>query len=135
MRTSLSPSPPPDAQSPTMDLTYLLFDATDDHSGACSFDAMASVLPARLPAVLDEAGAVLGWAWREFGAPSTLGDESQWHFDLQAADENSMPLDITFDGKQARMSPLPQLQGRVTVTLTISGPGSFANAFRQAFSD
>lgn len=116
-----------------MELSYLLFDVTDDDSGACSLDAMASVLPSRLPAVLDEVASVLGWAWREFGAPSTLGDESQWHFDLQAVDETSTPLDVTFDGEQARMPPLPQLQGWVTITLTISGPGSFADAFGEAF--
>lgn len=118
-----------------MKLYYLLFDATDDDSGAWTYDAMASVLPDRLPAVLDEVGAVLGWAWREFGAPSTLGDESQWHYDLQGVDEANTPMDITFDGEQARMSLPPKLQGRVTITLTISGPGAFGEAFREAFPE
>jgi hypothetical protein len=118
-----------------VELSYLLFDPTDDESGAWSFDAMASAVPARLPAVLDEVGAVLGWAWREFGTPSTLGDESQWHFDLQAVDETSTPLDITFDGEQARMSIPPPQHGRVTITLTISGPEAFGIAFKDAFSE
>jgi hypothetical protein len=118
-----------------MDLSYLLFDATDDESGAWSFDAMATVLPARLPAVLDEVGAVLRWAWREFGAPSTLGDEGGWDFDLHAMDETSAPLDITFDGEQARMPLPPGHEGRVTITLTLSGPSAFGSAFREAFSE
>jgi hypothetical protein len=118
-----------------MQLSYLLFDATDDDSGACSFDAMASVVPTRLPAVLDEVRAVLAWAWREFGAPSTLSDESQWHFDLQAVDETSTPLEITFDGEQARVSLPPHPKDRVTITLTISGPEAFGIAFKEAFSE
>ena len=49
-----------------MELDYLLFDATDEETGSWSFDAMASVAPARLPALLREIEAVLAWAWREW---------------------------------------------------------------------
>ena len=118
-----------------MELSYLLFDATDDDSGACSFDAMASVMPSRLPAVLAEVSAVLAWAWREGGAPSAHGDGTGWDFDLQAADETRAPLAITFDGKEARVSLPPGFAGRVTITCTLSGPGAFGDAFRHSFSE
>ena len=42
-----------------MPLAYLLFDSSDEDGGHCSFDAMASVLPDRLPALLREVEAVL----------------------------------------------------------------------------
>jgi hypothetical protein len=118
-----------------MHLTYLLFDATDDDAGACSFDAMAAVAPARLAPLLAEISTVLAWAHGEFGAPSAGGDENGWDYDLQAVDDGSAPLPIRFDGRQAHLAPPPQLGGRITVTLTVSGPAAFAHAFRQAFPD
>src|SRR6185369_12734006 len=53
------------ARPPTpeaMQLDYLVFDASDEDSGRESFDAMASVAPDRLPALLAEVAAVLRWA-------------------------------------------------------------------------
>ena len=50
-----------------MQLHYLDFDFSDEESGRGSFDAMASVVPSRLPALLAEIAAVLGWAGRAFG--------------------------------------------------------------------
>ena len=118
-----------------MALSYLIFDAADDDSGACSFDAMASVVPNWVPAVLDEVGAVLRWAWRGFGAPSTADDGGGWDFDLQAVDDASTPLEITFDGEQTRLSLPPGFEGRVTISLTITGPRPFADAFREVFPE
>lgn len=118
-----------------MELSFLLFDATDDDSGACSFDAMASVVPNRVPAVLDEIGTVLRWAWHEFGAPSSADDGSKWDFDLQAVDDASTPLDISFDGDQTQLSLPRELEGRVTISLAITGPVAFAHAFRETFPE
>jgi hypothetical protein len=47
-----------------LEAAHLDFDFSDEDSGRGSFDAMASVLPDRLPALLAEIAAVLGWAAR-----------------------------------------------------------------------
>ena len=119
-------------------LNYLLFDTTDEESGACAFDAMASVLPDRLAALLAEVRAVLAWATSLFGPPSSAGDEcdaNDWAFDLQATDTTGAPLAIAWDMLGARVMLPPTVAGRLTLTLTVSGHRAFADAFRQAFAD
>jgi hypothetical protein len=118
-----------------MHLDYLLFDASDEENGACSFDAMASVLPDRLPALLREATAVLAWAHGAFGLPATGADEGEWDFALQALEEPDRPLEIRYDAGREQVS-LPQApRGRVTVSLTVTGSPDFAAAFRKAFPE
>lgn len=116
-------------------MDYLLFDATDEEGGACSFDAMASVPAERLPALLREVEAVLAWAHREFGPPGAGADEGEWAFELQAVAEPARPLEIGYDraGARVRLPPVPP--GRVTLTLTVSGSRAFAAAFRDAFPE
>lgn len=116
-------------------LDYLLFDATDEESGSCSFDAMASVAPDRLPALLHEVEAVLDWAVRGFGAPAAGGDDGEWDFALQAADAQDRALDIAFDAERARVVLRDGSAGRVTLALTVSGSARFAGAFRDAFPE
>lgn len=119
-------------------LSYLLFDTTDEESGGCAFDAMASVLSDRLPALLAEVHAVLAWATHLFGPPSSAGDgvdTDDWAFDLRAIDEAGAPLDITWDLQRAQVLLPPTVAGRLTLTLTVSGHRAFAEAFRQAFAD
>jgi hypothetical protein len=118
-------------------LSYLLFDASDEASGASAFDAMASVLPDHLPALLAEAQAVLAWAAHLFGPPSSAddeGDADDWVFDLQATDAAGAPLAIAWDMQRAQVVLPPGVAGRLTLTLTISGHRAFADAFRQAFA-
>lgn len=117
-----------------MELQYLLFDFTDDEAGACSFDSLASVLPARLPVLLHEIEAVLAWAHREFGAPTTAADDGDWNFELQADGEDDVPMDINYDIERARVS-MPAASGRVTLALTITGSRAFGAAFKDAFPD
>ncbi|MBX3660392.1 MAG: hypothetical protein KF740_18295 [Ramlibacter sp.] len=117
-------------------LSYLLFDATDEESGACAFDAMASVLPDRLPALLAEVQAVLTWATHLFGSPANADDEGgaeDWTFDLQATDEAGTPLTLTWDVQRAQVLLPAAAGGRLTLTLTLSGPRAFADAFGEAF--
>lgn len=119
-------------------LSYLLFDATDEDSGACSFDAMACVLPDRFPALLAEVQTVLIWATRAFGPPAATaddGDTAEWMFDLQATDQAGAPLAITWDPEQTHVQPPQVIDGRITLTLTVSGSPAFAAAFREAFAD
>lgn len=116
-----------------MQLQYLLFDASDEEGGACSFDAMASVLPAGLAALVQEVETVLRWAHRAFGTPAAGADEAEWDFDLHAVDENDAPLAISYDDRNAQVSVAAP--GRVTLTLTVTGSRAFGAAFREAFPD
>jgi hypothetical protein len=117
-----------------MQLEYLLFEFTDDETGHCSFDALASVLSPRFPALIQEVEGVLGWAYRNFGAPSAAEDDGEWGFELQAVGEHGVPLEITYDLDRARVCMLQPL-GRVTLALTVSGSRAFAEAFSDAFPD
>jgi len=112
-------------------LDYLLFDFSDEEGGAGSFDAMASVLPDRLPALAAEVEAVLRWAHREFGVPSA--DEGDWDFELQATCEPDTPLHAAYEPASGRLSLSPDRDARTTLSLTLSGSPSFCEAFRQAF--
>lgn len=116
-----------------MQLEYLIFDFTDEETGAGSFDAMASVLPARLPALAAEIEGVLQWAWREFGAPSGADESGQWAFELQATGDHQMPLEAAYDVERGKLSLPHGTQGRVTLSLTLSGSQVFCEAFNQAF--
>lgn len=117
-----------------MPLQYLIFEATDEETGACSFDAMASVLPDRLPALIHEVETVLGWAYRDFGAPSSVEEGGEWDFELQAVAEHDVPLEIIYDCERATVS-MPRVPGRVTVALTLTGSRAFAAAFADTFPD
>ena len=115
-----------------MNLDYLLFDSTDEADGSCSFDALASVLPERMPALCDEVAGVLGWAHRSFGAPVAPEDGGAWDFHLQATAEHGEPLEMDFDCAVNQVV-MPPARGRVTVALTVSGSRTFASAFREEF--
>ena len=115
-----------------MRLDYLIFDPTDEEDGACSFDAMASVLPPRLPALLREVQAVLGWAHRDFGAADA---EGEWDYELQATDEGGEPVAVSYDAARAQVELTQPPDGRLTLALTVTGSAAFADAFRAAFPD
>lgn len=118
-----------------MHLEYLLFDFTDDDTGACSFDAMASVDASRIPPLLHEIEAVLAWSHRGFGPASGAGDEGEWDFELQATLEPDTLLPIAYGVERARID-LPRVPaGRITITLTLSGSRAFGAAFREAFPE
>ena len=118
-----------------MQLQYLDFDFSDEESGRGSFDAMASVVPARLPALLDEVGAVLRWASETFGAAGTLQDEGEWDYELQGVAEPDTPLEIAYDRSAGAvtLSTAPSGSSRITLTLTLSGSPGFCEAFRASF--
>jgi len=116
-----------------MELEYLLFDATDEEDGSCSFDALASVTPDHISPLAGEITQVLGWAHRSFGAAVPAEDGGGWDFDLQAVGEDDAPLTIMYEAASGRLV-LPQVRGRVTVAFTVSGPRAFADAFREAFA-
>jgi hypothetical protein len=118
-----------------MQLEYLIFDSTDEADGSCSFDALASVVAERMPALGDEIAAVLRWARHTFGAPAAFEDGGDWDFHLQARGEDEVPLPIGYDLAQDEVAVVPAVRGRVSVALTLSGSRSFADAFNHAFPE
>ena len=90
-----------------MTLDYLIFDASDDGEGTGTWEAMASVRAADLPAVLAEAQAVLTAAERRAPGPrGPLDEGGAWDADEQ----------VQTDGEWT------------TVTLTITGPWAWGEA-------
>jgi hypothetical protein len=117
-------------------LHYLEFDYSEDAQGHGSFDAMASAVPAQLPALQAEVLRVLAWAHRDFpgerGGPDDGGD---WDYELQGVQEVATPLDAGYDPASGRLSLAPGAAGvpRTTLSLTLSGTPQFCEAFRAAF--
>lgn len=90
-----------------MNLQYLIFDASDDGEGTGSWEAMASVRAADLPAVQAEAQAVLAAAERYAPGPrGPLDDGGVWDADLQQHTDGDW----------------------TTVTLTVTGPWAWGEA-------
>ena len=120
-----------------MNLNYLDFDYSEDADGVGTFDAMASVQPAQIPALHAEIASVLAWAhqhWPDACGPSEDGGE--WHYDLHGTQEVSTPLVLRFDDTAGQLhatagSPAPP---RTTITLTVSGSAAFCDALREAFA-
>lgn len=119
-----------------MSLHYLEFDHSEDTEGVFTFDAMASVAPAHLPAVLAEIERVLAWAFAHFpGSRGLLDEGMQWDFDLQSQREFTVPDRIDFEEATGRVRIQAGEAGvpRYTVTLSLSGEGAFGEAFIAAF--
>ncbi|HSV45200.1 MAG TPA: hypothetical protein VLJ58_05355 [Ramlibacter sp.] len=116
------------------ELQYLDFDFSDEDSGRGSFDAMASVLPERLPALLAEIAAVLGWATGAFGPGGAGEDEGEWGYDLQGLIEPGTALEVVYDEGSGVVTLTPAAgPARTTLTLTLSGSPAFCDAFRKRF--
>jgi hypothetical protein len=87
-----------------MQLHYLDFDFSDEDNGRGRFDAMASVLPDRVP------------------------DE------VQGIIEPCTPLKVAYDEGSSEVSLTPAAgPARTTLTLTLSGSPAFCDAFRDRF--
>jgi hypothetical protein len=85
-----------------MHLQYLIFDASDDGEGNGSWEAMASVRPDELSAVMAEVRAVEAAAQSDApGRRGALDDGGVWDLDVQT---------------------LPDGDDRVSLTLTLTGP-------------
>jgi hypothetical protein len=96
-----------------MTLSYLDFERSENTDGAVTLDAMASVPPADLPAVLAEIDAVLGWLGQHFGArQGPLDEGGGWDADVQQQ---------------------PDGPGRVACTLTLALAPDVADALLARF--
>lgn len=117
-----------------MQLQYLDFEFSDEENGRGSFDAMASVFPDRVPAVLAEMTQVLRWAVDAFGSAGQLEEDSEWAHAVQAIIEPSTPLKVLVDEGSGEVS-LEPVGGskRVTFTITLTGSRAFCDALRQRF--
>lgn len=119
-----------------MPLNYLDFDYSEDADGNGTLDAMASVLPAQLPALQNEIAAVLAWAHAHWpGACAPLEDGGTWHYDLHGVQEVQSPLTFSFDeaAGQLHTTTGSAAPPRTTLTLTLSGSSDFCTALCEAF--
>ena len=119
-----------------MKLHYLEFDFSEDAQGHGSFDAMASVVPAQLPALQAEVLRVLAWAHRDFpGERGGLDDGGDWDYELQGIQETATTLDVAYDPAAASLIIVPGATGvpRTTLSLTLTGTPQFCAAFRAEF--
>lgn len=119
-----------------MTLNYLDFDYSEDADGTGTFDAMASVAPAQVPALQAEITAVLNWAHRHWPhSCGPLDEGGTWLYDVQGAQEVSTPLGLEFDAASGDLRTLlgTAAPPRTTLTFTISGGPEFCGAFRDAF--
>jgi hypothetical protein len=115
-------------------LHYLDFDFSDEDSGRGSFDAMASVLPYRVAAVLDEMAAVLQWAVVSFGPAGRLHDDGDWDYELQGTIEPDTPVPVKYDEASGVVYlPPANVSSRVTLSLTLTGSRAFCEAFNERF--
>jgi hypothetical protein len=97
-----------------MHLNYLIFDASDDGEGTGTWEAMASVREADLPAVRAEVQAVLQRAQaNEPGPRGPLDEGGAWDADEQVT------ADVEWH----------------TVTLTLTGPWEWGEALMGAFGN
>jgi hypothetical protein len=117
------------------ELRYLDFDFSDEDSGRGSFDAMATVVPGQMPALLAEISAVLRWARRAFGPAGALQYDGEWGYDLAGVVEPDAPLELAYDEGTGEVSLTPAATGQAltTLTLTLSGSSAFCEAFREEF--
>lgn len=119
-----------------MTLQYLDFDYSEDAHGHGSFEAMASVPAARLPALQAEIALVLDWAFATFSDQrAPLEEGGEWDYLLQAQQEWSAPEQLAYDETRRSFSSRLGLPGppRHMLTLVLSGRAQFCDAFRQKF--
>jgi hypothetical protein len=119
-----------------MTLNYLDFDYSEDAEGTGTFDAMASVSSAQLPALQAEIAQVLAWAYMHF--PDGCGPEEDgglWQYDLQGVQEVSKHLQLDFDAASSSIQcGLGNASApRTTLTFSVSGNAEFCEALRAAF--
>jgi hypothetical protein len=115
-------------------LQYLVFDQSEDEHGHGTFDAMAAVAPAQLPALTSELQTVLDWAHSTFGPPAPLDEGAEWDCELQGVQETATPLEVRYrPGEGMALQPGRLGEPRVTLSITLTGTPAFCAALRDAF--
>ncbi|WP_312307377.1 hypothetical protein, partial [Pulveribacter sp.] len=119
-----------------MALHFLDFDYSEAEDGVATWDAIASVPEARRQELAQEVHSILAWAWTEFGALHGPHEEGGlWQYDLQCERRGQPLQELRYDGACGELVPALQAgsDGRVTLTLSISGLPAFAEAFAAHF--
>ena len=117
----------------TIQLSYLDFESSDSGDDTQTLEAMATVAPARVGAVLAEVTDVLAWAQRHFpGGPQPLDEGGEWDLLLQAQVDDRPPVALHLATGQVVGLPLLPASGWVCVTLTLAGRPAFVQAVQDA---
>ncbi len=119
-----------------MTLQYLDFDDSEDGHGHGTFEAMASVPSARLPALQAEIAQVLDWAHANFpGQRAPLEEGGEWDYQLDSQQEWVVPETLDYDEatRQFRRQPGAPGEPRHVVSLALSGSAQFCEALRARF--
>lgn len=117
-------------------LQLLDFDCTEDADGMVCWDALASPAAEHQAALLQEVSQVLSWAFTLAPhGPGALEDGAPWDFDLQASQQGPSGASVSAHiawhpetGLTVRTPLSPE--GRLALSLTLSGTAAFAVAFR-----
>lgn len=118
-------------------LRFLDFDYSEDHEGQGTWDAMASVLPAHLPELLQELTEVLDWAHQVFaGVRGPMEEGGDWDYELQGVQEVLTPLQLDYREEHGGVQLHRGAGGapRHTITLSISASAAFSQALRERFA-
>ena len=117
-----------------MTFDYLDFEFSDDETGSCTWDALASVNADRVPALAAEIEQLLRWASQRFaGRQGALDEGADWDDDLQAQDDEGSALPVQFDSHLGRLQLAAAAVGRTTVSLSLSGTRQFGQALQEKF--
>jgi hypothetical protein len=100
----------PGAQCRAWPCTTLDFDYSEDDDGNGTWDAMASVTPTHLSALLAEVAEVLRWAHRDFGGrPAPLDEGGDWDWALHSLHEKgAAPCALHYDAASASVVLTPR---------------------------
>ncbi len=118
-------------------LHYLDFDTSDGSDDTVVFDALATVPEARRPALWAEVQTVLAWAHATFpDQRAPIEDGGEWDYALQATQEHSTPIALTYDEATTQFTATPGTPSppKHTIALSITATPTFAAAFQESFN-
>ena len=114
-------------------LHYLMFEETASDGHSLTWEAMASVPPVRLPAVLDELAEVMAWASQHLGTPpNPLDDGGEWDALLEVQTDGGPPRSLLWESTSGHIQPppIPNDTQWVTVTVTLVVRAAWAEGFQ-----
>ncbi len=115
-------------------LQFLMFELLDADEHSHTWEAMASVAPQRVPAVLADVMRVLAWAQGQLGTdPQSLDDGGDWDALLQIQADQHAPHTLAWHPATGCATPpaLPPGTQWVAVTLTLVASAALADAVQQ----
>ena len=115
-------------------LCFLVFDLLDADEHSHTWEAMASVAPPLVPAVLREAAGLVAWAQAQFDTdPQPLDDGGQWDAWLQYQADQAPPQTLSLHPHTEPNTPpsIPSGTQWVAVTLTLVVTAPLADAVQQ----